>query len=185
MSVVQENLNMVSPLSQPLLPPPQLHHPTENTAFRTLISLHYLSSLSIHLFYYSLWTRVVLHLECLWILINWVKLIQRLSTYLKFSPGMFPEQFYFGKTLQLNLLLKFLKVTYKLRTPFRCLLTKKIKLIFPSLLLWMALFCNTINRKRFYLLKKCYSSSPVTEVFHINYSLLKKLFCMVSGKLEG
>lgn len=34
-------------LTSPLLPPVQLHHPTENTAFRMLISLHYLSSLSI------------------------------------------------------------------------------------------------------------------------------------------
>lgn len=66
MLLVRENLNLVS-LSQPSV---QLHHPTENTAFRTLISLHYLSSLSIHLLYNSLWLEVVVHLECLWILIN-------------------------------------------------------------------------------------------------------------------
>lgn len=121
-------------LSQPSV---QLHHPTENTAFRTLIFLHYLSSLSIHLLYNSLWLEVVVHLERLWILINGVKLIQRLSTHLRFSLSTFPEQFCFGKSLQLNLLLKFLKITCKVRTPFCCLVlfTRKIELIFPSLLL--------------------------------------------------
>ena len=49
--LVRENLNLVSGLSQP---PVQLHHPTENTAFGILISLQYLSSLSIHLLYNSL-----------------------------------------------------------------------------------------------------------------------------------
>lgn len=151
--LVQENLNLVSCLSEP---PVQLHHPTENTAFGTLISLHYLSSSSIHLLYASLWLEVVVHLECLWILINGVKLIQRLSTRLRFSLSMFPEQFCFGKPLQLNLLLKFLKMTCKVRTPFCCfvLFTRKIKLIFPSLLLWMVLFSNTINRKKVLSFKK-------------------------------
>lgn len=137
-------------------PPVQLHHPTENAAFGILISLRYLSSLSIHLLYNSLWVEVVIHLECLWILINGVKLIQRLSTHLRSSLSLFREQFCSGKSLQLNLLLKFLKITCRVRTPFRCfvLFTRKIKLIFPSVLLWMGLFCNTINRKKVLSFKK-------------------------------
>lgn len=153
MLLVWENLKLVSGLSQP---PVQSHHPTENIAFGILISLHYLSSLSIHLLYNSLWLEVVVHLGCLWILTNGVKLIQRLSTHFRFSLSTFPKQLCFGKSLQLNLLLKFLKITCKVRTPFRCfvLFTRKIKLIFPSLLLWMVLFCNTIDRKKVLSFKK-------------------------------
>lgn len=180
------HLNVMSCLLQPPSSPCTIAPPNWKHSFQNADLIALLVFIK-HSLYYSLWTRVVPHLECLWILINGVKLIPRLSTHFKFSPGMFPEQFYSEKPLQLNLLLKFLKITYKLRTTFRCLLlfTNKIKLIFPSLLLWMVLFCNAINRKKFYLLKKCFCFLPAKEVFHINYSLLKKLFCMVSGKLES
>lgn len=62
MPLVWEKTNTISGLSQPSV---RLQHPPENTAFGILISLHYLSSLSIHLLYNSLRVEVLVHLECL------------------------------------------------------------------------------------------------------------------------
>ena len=149
----RDTLNPVSGLSQP---PVQLHHPAENTACGIPSSLRYLSPFSIHLLHNSLGLEATVHLERLWILINGVKPIHTLSTHRRVSLRVFPEQLCFGKSLQLNLQLKFLKITRKVRTPFHCfvLFTRKIKLIFPSLLLWMVLFCNTINRKKVFSFEK-------------------------------
>lgn len=148
MSLVQESLDLQPPTTTA---PPNCKHSFWNPEL-----IHDLSSLSAHLFYTSLWLEVAVRCECLWILVNGVKLIQRLSTHLRFSPSVFPEQFSFGKSLQLNLRLNFLKITCKVRTPFHCfvLFTRKIKLIFPSPLLWMVLFCNTINGEKVLSSKK-------------------------------
>lgn len=105
----------------------------------------------------SLWLEVVVHLECLWILINGVRLIQRLSTHLRFSPKHVPRTVVFWEVTSAESPAKIPQDHLQNQnTFFHCfvLFTRKIGLIF--LLYCYEWFCSVIplRGKRFYLLNK-------------------------------